>query len=81
MGRAAVQLARVSKESCVKWFHDSNGDVSSKRIFGSAVILSGLVFGFWGGATGRTELVDYSKWIIGFGSGLLGFGVFEKMKA
>lgn len=60
---------------------DSNGNVSSKRVLGSAVILTGIIFGFWGGFASNPELIDYSKWIIGFGSGLLGFGVFEKLRA
>lgn len=62
-------------------FQDSSGNVSSKRILGALVIFSGVIFGFWGGFSGRVELIDFSKWIIGFGSGLLGFGVFEKLRA
>lgn len=59
-------------------FYDSNGNVSSKRVFGGMVIITGVVMGFWGGFAQNMALIDYSKWVIGFGSGLLGFGVFEK---
>lgn len=59
---------------------DSNGNVSSKRVFGGVVILMGIIMGFWGAIAGNTVLVEYSKWLIGLGSGVLSFGVFEKMR-
>lgn len=59
---------------------DSNGNISSKRVFGGLVVLVGVIMGFWGGFLQNSELIEYSKWAIGFGSGLLSVGVFEKMK-
>lgn len=59
---------------------DAKGDMSSKRVFGGAVIIMGIIMGFWGAIAGNAILVDYSKWLIGFGTGVLGLGVFEKMR-
>lgn len=60
---------------------DTQGNISSKRVFGGLVIITGIIMGFWGAIAANPVLVDYSKWLIGFGSGVLGMGVFEKMRA
>jgi hypothetical protein len=59
---------------------DSNGNISSKRVFGGVILATGIIMGFWGAIAQNLALVDYSKWLIGFGSGVIGMGVFEKMR-
>jgi len=61
-----------------KWYHDSAGNVSSKRIAGAIVTLTGVAMAFWGASTTNVVLIDYSKWAIGFGAGLLAIGVVER---
>lgn len=62
-------------------FQDSNGNISSKRVFGAVAIVVGLVAGYFGAFRDISLVVDYSKWIVGFGAGILGLGVFERLKA
>lgn len=63
-----------------KLFHDSQGNVSSKRVFGGIVVVAGVISGFWGGITGNNSIIDYAKWAVGFGTLLLEVGVFEQLK-
>jgi hypothetical protein len=56
------------------------GDVSSKRVAGLVLIVIGVTAGFVGAGIGNALLVDYAKWIVGFGSGLLGLGMFEHLR-
>jgi hypothetical protein len=62
-------------------FQDSNGNISSKRVFGAIAIIVGLVAGYFGAFRDVGLVVDYSKWVVGFGAAILGLGVFEKLKA
>jgi len=61
-------------------FQDSQGNVSSKRVFGALVIIAGVISGFWGGFTGNGAMIDYAKWVVGFGTLLLEVGVFEQLR-
>ena len=62
----------------MKWFQDSKGNDSSKRIFGAVIVITGVVMAYWGAIVSNPSLMDYSKWAIGFGTGLLAIGVVEK---
>jgi|OM-RGC.v1.035602920 hypothetical protein len=62
-------------------FQDSNGNISSKRIFGAVAVIAGLIAGYIGAFRDVGLVVEYSRWVIGFGAAILGLGVFEKMKA
>ena len=61
-------------------FRSPQGDVSSKRVVGFALIVVGVVAGFVGAGISNVLLVDYAKWIVGFGSGLVGVGVLEHLR-
>lgn len=71
-----------------KFLQDFHGNFSSKRRYGSLLILVGiflkvtLIIGaiFYEFKTSFNDLNSATNYMIGFGSGLLGWGVFEGKK-
>ena len=68
----------------MKWYHDSNGDPSSKRIVGTIVLGCGLVLLLTVGIMSifkvigdPTTAVNCGTTLMATGGGLLGFGVLE----
>ena len=61
-------------------FQDNNGNISSKRLFGALLIIVGLAAGYIGAFREVNIVVEYSRWVVGFGAATLGLGVFEKLK-
>lgn len=61
-------------------FDSPQGDTSSKRIAGIALVVLGIVAGIVGAWVGNALMVDYSKYVVGLGAGLLSVGVLEHLK-
>ena len=53
------------------------GDTSSKRVAGIALVAVGLGWGLWGSIRGTPLMVEYARWVVVSGAALLGIGVFE----
>jgi len=59
-------------------FKDVNGNLSSKRVAGYALMGIAVVAGFVGAFLGNALLVDYSKWILTTGAAAVIAGVAER---
>ena len=55
------------------------GDTSSKRVAGLVLVVLGIGAGLVGAWRQNALLVEYAKYVIGLGSGLLAVGVVEHL--
>jgi hypothetical protein len=55
------------------------GDTSSKRVAGIVLVALGIGAGLVGAWRQNSLLVEYAKYVIGLGSGLLAVGVVEHL--